>query len=687
MSIKLTSLLKEYSDKTIKSMVELYKTQTQDSEEQIKSNIKRFQQLTDSIGKKLKDKNPLMINIIPKEFQDNNKFRDITLYKNYDLLLKVLKSADSKPVDVYKQAIERFKKQDEYTDPRIFGNYVARFKQNLPALIQRVEAKDRETLSLVPKDLIKGDAYKNILNWWDFHTMEHMLDALFPYENKGGDDNANDATGGTDLVYKNESDGIEVYKGDEEHKCIKYSKGYSWCIGNTMYSSYRYRQSQGNNRLFYFVFDRTQPKDNKYHVCVIHAFENGKYKFTNAKNSPGEQPYEATSWKNLGEEMSKDKEGKNLWNKIKDLQSYFKFIPPNRDELRRLGFKGKNMSLDTFATLDPEDKRDWLRANATDRNIVTPEIVKALPPFGEVSKNDLINYDRIFSFDELKSNLGLLKRYPDYRFTRHMDEPLPYEFITYLKEDLQKLYYDKFEEEYLTFDEIEKYFSKDILNSYINKQLNKFDFLPDEAKKYMDKDQKDIFDIYSTVYKDIEYYGMPSEKDTIAPARRAIISDLSYKTFNSIDPSIRKKFVEMLRNIGSNIKNINKYNPSINDGGFFTGMPVSFEYNGKLYFLMPVNKISMSGEKSKDDNKYAIVDENGSLAYSKYFNSQPVLKNNGKELRLYDALSKQTGNKTYWVNQNEFDEIEADGKSINLKELKESSYDRNMLQVRSRIIR
>jgi len=164
MAIKLLSLLKEYSDKTINGMIQIYKPQTQDSEEQIKTNIKRFQQLTDSIAKKLQDNNPLITNIIPNELQDNNKFRDITLYKDYNLLLRVLKAADTKSVDIYKQAIERYKKQNQYIEPRIIGNYVARFKQNLNELIIRVESQDRESLRSIPKELLKGDAYKNILN-------------------------------------------------------------------------------------------------------------------------------------------------------------------------------------------------------------------------------------------------------------------------------------------------------------------------------------------------------------------------------------------------------------------------------------------------------------------------------------------------------------------------------------------
>ena len=72
--MNLTSLLKEYSEKLILQMINIYKSQTQDSEDQIKSNIKRFEQLTNSIAKKLADKNPLIVSAIPDDLKTNNIF-------------------------------------------------------------------------------------------------------------------------------------------------------------------------------------------------------------------------------------------------------------------------------------------------------------------------------------------------------------------------------------------------------------------------------------------------------------------------------------------------------------------------------------------------------------------------------------------------------------------------------------
>ena len=179
---------------------------------------------------------------------------------------------------------------------------------------------------------------------------------------------------------------------------------------------------------------------------------------------------------------------------MKDL---FKFINPNKEELRRLGFRGKKLTLGAFAELDPEDKRDWLRANATDRNIVTSEIVKSLPPTGEPSKNDLINYEREFNFDELKGNNGLLKRYAEFSLAHRKDRILPIQFIPYLKPDTKDRYYEKTVDTVLDLDFIKEYFGEDKAKDYISRQADKLEYIPKRAVKYIPNNLKQT---YQTIF-------------------------------------------------------------------------------------------------------------------------------------------------------------------------------------------
>ncbi|HEX5186614.1 MAG TPA: hypothetical protein VFV86_06960, partial [Nitrososphaeraceae archaeon] len=395
---------------------------------------------------------------------------------------------------VYKTLIDRFKKQNRNLEDDTIRYYVGRFHQLLPSIQQRFKNGDETIKGAIPKELLipnkqnKITQYTDILQWKRFTDLEKIVD-IFPasksFQKQALEKNM--AETDADEVYK--QDNIEIYKGDSMHSCIKYGNNeyYSWCISRagetrSMYYSYRFRE--GNSRMFYFVFDRNRSShksrikefDDKWHAFVIHVYEKGTYAITTADN-PGETDF--TRWEEMGRMIPAD-----IWNKIKGMKSLFKYIPPSQEETELQALKNKSLSKEQFNQLSYKTKILYVQNNAT---TLPSEIFKVLDLD---LKNMAINNDRRCSYDELKSNLGLLKRYPDYRFSRHEDEPIPYPFIPYLKEDMQRQYYDKFEADYLTFDEIEKYFSKNIIHEYIDKQISNYDFLPEEAIKYMNEEQK-----------------------------------------------------------------------------------------------------------------------------------------------------------------------------------------------------
>ena len=625
-------ILQEYSDKLINQMVNLYKSQTEDSEDQIKANIKRFEQLTNSIAKKLADKNPILDKIMPDELKVNNKFRDITQYKQYELLTTIIKASDSKPIDVYKQAIEMYKKRDQYANPQMIGNYVARFKQNLNALVEKVNEGDEDALKLIPKELLQKEAYKNILNWRDFHTLEIMLDGVFPIQNDDdGEGIDNDASTNADLVYENKNDGIEIYIGDEEHKCIQYGKGYSWCIGRGSYASYRYMQQNADmNRLFYFVFDRTQPKDNKYHVCVIHVNAKGLYTRTSSKND-GDQPYGGTTWNKLGE-FFEGNSGVTLWNKIKNLEKIFKFVAPNKDEQRRIGFRGQRKTLEQFIVMDPEDKRDWLRANATDNNIVTTDIVKSLPADGDVSRNELINYNRMFNFDELKDSKQLLRRYAEYRFSRYPNEKLPILFLPFLKDESKSRYYNKFKEKEITFEYALKYFGEEIAKDYINEQIANFKFIPETAISYIsDPKQKTLYSVIHKLYQNWKYDASTNlsdkelEKLNQMPEAKINPVPFTYPLWKNLSTQERKIIISFVKKYGN--KNEQQYD--------------FIKYAMPYLLILPDGEFVLIPLEIGDNweyNNWVLSDVNGNIY--KYVDGEKteIKENNLQSGFLYDVL-------------------------------------------------
>ncbi len=662
-SLKLENmLLREYSQKIVDQLLAIYQPQTDLGEVEIKNYIKRFDELKSALKSKFENPNTkaAVAPLIPQDLWDKNRYLDITLWRDFPTLKRMIDGISKKAEDIYAAAIKYYKKKNPDISENTVKNYVARFKQQLKNLERKVKDQDETALEIIPKDLLDGDKYLLISNWKNFTDLEHMLDAVFPL-NTGGKGNdkvdLNSAETDADKIY--DKDGIEIYKGDSEHKCIRYGKNayYSWCISRphgSLYGSYRFGGGRGQNLMFYFIFDRnkTDEKDggqfkDPYHAVVIHALENGNYTRTTAQNN-GDSGN--VKWEDLGQYFS-GKQGQELWNKIKGLKNLFTYIPPSKEELKQKEYKDKKLTIEQFVALPHEDKIFWLRANATDNKIVTPEITKTLP--AEL-KNDLINHGKQFSYDELKSNQGLLKRYPDYRFTRFPNEPIPYIFVPYLKEELQKKYYERFEQQYLTFDEIEKYFSKNILKEYIDKELKNMSFLPPEAAKYMDEKQKKLFDIYSISFKNIEYYGnSDAPTDSIAPTRQVQIDLMNYDIYMSLTDEERNAWLALIKKLGSNLASIEKYI------AFFYGVPTTFLLSGKIYFFLPK-------DKNKENQEYYVITEDGQILSKE--NAAIKVFNGSSELDT-SLTGVITGNSTFYITDNDFTMVELeklDGKTVKI---------------------
>lgn len=687
--IKLTSVLKEYPDKVINQLLAIYQPQTDLTEEEIRNYINRFDSIKDKLRQKFKANDPLAVALIPADLKEKDKYLNVLNWKNFELFKRVIDGMSKKPEDIYKQAIEYYKKAYVNIDETVIKNYVARFKRRVPDLKRAVQAEDPDIMPLVPKELLSKDRYANILNWRKFEELEALLDEGFP-ETSGEKGELNSAETDADLVYAKEP--IEIFKGDSEHKCIRYGKNryYGWCISATMYSSYRFSDTR-TSRMFYFVFDKSKPdtktsndqdsfrKDftDPYHAVVIHVLENGKYIRTLADNR-GDAPYDGTTWEGLGQHFE-GPSGKDLWNKIKGLESVFKYISPSKEELRQAALSGKKLTIEQFSELPYEDKIQYVRVNAAKENVLTADLFKTLD---KDLKNEAINNDRKCSFEELKSNIGLLKRYPDYRFTRHPKDTLPYDFIPYLKEELQELYFDKFEEEYLTYELIEKYFKPSILEKYIGMVIDQMAYIPESARSKMTPDQQKLYDVYSLVQKDVTLFGYDqiSESDRQAQNQIAIINEISRNTYKSFTPEERKKIINLYRDLGRSKENENQY------ASFFMGIPVCFVHNSNFYFVMPIQK---------DTYDYVIVDEDGNERNPGGWKSVTFMLGN-KDLEKSDITTRQLGKSTMWIPENEWDRVRlkdsrneerAYSKADFLGQLREASRDDYRLKRLSGIIK
>ena len=105
--VKFHSLLKEfvlaeYSEKILKQMLGLYKQQKPNlDDEQILYYVKRFDQIKAALKKKVEDKDPTVLALLPRDLKSDdslkkNFYLEITRYKKFDELEKLIDGAFSK---------------------------------------------------------------------------------------------------------------------------------------------------------------------------------------------------------------------------------------------------------------------------------------------------------------------------------------------------------------------------------------------------------------------------------------------------------------------------------------------------------------------------------------------------------------------------------------------------------------
>lgn len=156
-----------------------------------------------------------------------------------------------------------------------------------------------------------------------------------------------DHSGDRPPIFKNES--LEVYETSGPGDCIKYGKGYSFCIsqpGNTMWQSYRDTQTS----TFYFVYDKSLPEDDPLHVVVVDITKDGP-KLTDAKNTTGVVSKFGADAKSYLEHLYEMGVPRGL----------FKNKPHTEEEREETELLGRyNSSIEWFKGLSPESKSKYI---------------------------------------------------------------------------------------------------------------------------------------------------------------------------------------------------------------------------------------------------------------------------------------------------------------------------------------
>lgn len=127
--------------------------------------------------------------------------------------------------------------------------------------------------------------------WLDFTQAIHGAKGKSEFKNRNLKDKSKPKT----FVNKSEEsseaivddENVTIFKGDEEHKCVKYGAGYSFCIsrpgGGNMFGNYRLQKAS----TFYFIYFKNVPKSDPKHIMVLDKTEYG-WEWTFADNNTQE---------------------------------------------------------------------------------------------------------------------------------------------------------------------------------------------------------------------------------------------------------------------------------------------------------------------------------------------------------------------------------------------------------------
>lgn len=498
--------------------------------------------------------------------------KNIDLY-SFEQLVMLIKAYPESEEKIKKEAVKRFVEKDFITKQDA-QSYVARFMNKRADLkhaasngIEGIFTKE-QVLDYIPKRLQQDEKYLDPRNY-TWNALEQMLDTLFPSQRQVVDgEEINTAESSGDKIY--DKDGIEVYKCDEQEKCIVYNptiqdtkrKKYSWCVaqpGSSLYDSYRLGQ---RSPTFYFIFDRnktSEPNHNpfidKWHAIALQVNVDGtSYIVTSADN---DKDAVAKTWEDISSIVPPD-----TWSRIKNLQEYIKPVPLSNVERARKLASGRNLSLEEFKEITEDEKRDYVLGKGS-KDALPPDILEILPLYklnyeGRTTTlaNIAIDAGQTFPFYILKKYESLARRYAIFRSRHNLygQKAIPVPLIKYLDDNGKQKYLDTFKDN-VTFEYIEEYFGDNIAKKYVSDQAKGLNYLPPAAYKYItDAKTRKIYEILSkstSLWKFSE--GTNADEDalgteTVMYNQQVMPIPYTFPTWKSLNPQERQILVQLVKN-------------------------------------------------------------------------------------------------------------------------------------------
>lgn len=185
--------------------------------------------------------------------------------------------------------LNKFFGNDEILKTEVWNIDQTPSKGDVPYIIRFLN-EDDSNLDLIKKYFLKYYSFKNrnlkVQTPQQFQTFikwtEHLdnIEALDKLKNSPKKETSFENTDEDKIA---EDSDVVIYKGDSQDRCIKYGRGYTFCIarstGGNMYNSYRLAKHSS----FYFIFFKKIPKTDIHHIMVLDKTKDG-FQWTFADN-------------------------------------------------------------------------------------------------------------------------------------------------------------------------------------------------------------------------------------------------------------------------------------------------------------------------------------------------------------------------------------------------------------------
>ena len=169
----------------------------------------------------------------------------------------------------------------------LYNKVILEFSEGaVKKLIQKFSSEESE--QVIRNYLEEFEKYKNGIEQKDpfqyktFIELSEVVDAAKGKNNPQNKEAAKSELSSPEALV--DDNDVTIYKGDTEQKCVKYGRGYPFCIsrvaGGNMFGSYRLQKAS----TFYFIFFKNIPKTDDTHIMVLDRTKDG-WEWTFANNA------------------------------------------------------------------------------------------------------------------------------------------------------------------------------------------------------------------------------------------------------------------------------------------------------------------------------------------------------------------------------------------------------------------